>query len=413
MDSLFELEENLAIDSAWIRRGFLDITIRNHLPLHSDFDLNIPGLTDPSGTHFVRHYSLFPGEQESYRSSLNGYLVITERIGFDRCLSYEIVGTVNSQGTLATVNSMDSVTSLVEFSEIVFEEVIGPFGPVRLTVPETVRDFDVPDLGTDIQFKADAHVVLEISNTVNIGAGLDDLIIYGESPSGRRVDLEFYEPLSVSGAPHPGDTEVTILDIGPDNSNILDFLGNVPGQIGIGGEITLGDGTCTGTIRSMDFVFGEITFTSPLTCSLGVDTVTATPHWAEIRSAREFMGTHLESVAVTLVPENHLPLGVEFAVSFGEDSAGTYESPFLRLPKEGGYFVVSAGRVGAKGTVVQSTVDTLVIELESEEAKRFDREDAYVGVELHIPGTRGTVTVLASDYVHVGGRVELVLRMGH
>jgi hypothetical protein len=412
MDSIMLLEDSLAVDSAWIRTGALDISIHNHLTLDAEYDFIVPGLEDAQGRPFTRHYSLNPGEQSYSSSSLDGYRMVSGRMGNSRYLSYEITGLLDSGGELVDIHYMDSVTALADFSEIIFEEVSGPFGPMDITVPYSTWDFDLSEYGNDISTPTEVSLQMEISNTINMGADLSDLTIFGENEFGHRAVLNVYYPLNVSSAPFPGDTELTFIEVGSYNSNIVDFLNSEPDYLGVEGPVTVGDGYLSGTLRSQDFIFGRLTFSSPMACSLGADTMSLKPRHVWIKSARDFLEENMQSVKIHLAAENHLPIGMGFSVFFGADSTETYENPFLRVPEELRQFDIAPGIVGAAGTVVESVTDTIEIELTQDQARLFDRDDAYVGLLLYIPGTETAVSFRATDYVRVTGLVEIILKLG-
>jgi len=97
-------------------------------------------------------------------------------------------------------------------------------------------------------------------------------------------------------------------------------------------------------------------------------------------------------------------LGVQITKDEWDDwlMASVYGDPELRIPPEGGPFVVAPAPTDADGRVTQSAVSGRSVALTDEQILVFVRTGGvYTGVRTEVEATPGEVLVLAEHYVRV------------
>ncbi|MCJ7812845.1 hypothetical protein MUP95_05950, partial [bacterium] len=349
------------------------------------------------------NFNINPGPNQHWFYTLDLVEFIpngTNQIAFNA--SATVHGSTGNQGGNININ--------VRISEIVFKELTGTLNRVHLGLEDQRAEINLPDelegfrihsanlklaLRIGVQIPIVANLTLEAINPRN--PGFPTLITFQDSitnvvGNGVMVDtLEFSDDQEVAG-----------------------FINGQPEELVVQGSLMIGKAGNVVTISDTNTIRGTVLFQVPLTVTLP-DYVTETdPDTIEIdEDARERLRDNLISVNLEAVIENHLPLGVKVTLFFDSTTFDNtlYDSLLcdqdLVIPLRLDPAPVS----GNPALVTGPATSTLVIDLNKNQLKLFERPRIFFGTRLEILGTEGQmVQVRPTDYIDITANLSTVVR---
>ncbi|KPJ52706.1 hypothetical protein AMJ39_07200 [candidate division TA06 bacterium DG_24] len=399
------------LDSARIYQGTLSGWVASYLTVNCRVDVSLPEIRGPSGQSLFIGIQLPSGEMRTYSRVLDGYTVRDQGGSpSDITLSVEGELVLNSGGQTVHISQDDYVELHIDMGETVLDAAWGVLTPHTIHMSPRSQQVDLPDGLDAIEWLADPRVLFEICRNIDFPVSLDSVRVTGESEGGDLVSLSV-DSLRLPPNPLPVVACTTFV-FDNSNSNIRDFLLNLPELVEASGTAMVGDGLYSGSIERDDSLHGRITCTFPLILSLRADTVRSEPQAVELsEDVRELIRDHLTRGEVIIIITNHLPFGAGGTLYVGADSATVFDDPLLVVP-ESGATVVSAAPVGQDSLVSSAVADTIVLGLDESDVRAFDNDELYTGVEVVFEGTGGQVVkVQVSDYIRFTGVLRIVARV--
>lgn len=364
----FDLED-LHLSKLIVRSGQVEVVITNMMNGIIIGNFQLPGAT-LDGAPFQVMMSLPPGTTTSPSSlsdsrPLDGYVFDLRGPLFDatNTLATHLSYSSSPDGPSITITDLDSLLAVVSYHGIVPEYAMGSFGTRSIEVEPASTEIDLfaNVSGTLDLAQVDARV--RIKNGIGVDAQAEVHYIRSRNTrTGQVVDLTgplLQGPLNITRALDLGSTfspSTKTYQLGQGNSNIEQFLENLPDQIEYSMELTinpLGD-----ISNGHDFLYHDSKVTGEL----------------EVDIPLRLIATDLTLVKVVAVdlpgtPEAHawqkgiLHLFVEngFPFSAGLELAVVNEADEVLTVLEPGGTVASGG-LGPSGTVEHSTATHLTFE---------------------------------------------------
>jgi hypothetical protein len=377
------------IDSARIKTGRLSLQVHNHTSLDADVVIGFPEIK--------KYGQMLSATSDLPASSSCDLILILDGYDFKPAEGYEtrvqtIISSPGSDDLTIDFSSTDSVTVDAYLTEIIFSQVCGIIEPTVVQIEKIQRQLDIPP-GFESAYLTGASLNLEIHNGVDLPAQLS-VDINGESGQSLSLQTE----VEASG---PLGTAVTSVF-----EEVLESLFcPVPQIITVTGEITYGDGESYGNVREEDFLFGEVTVSSPLeliwdSCRVQID-----PDSDQLdENVREMIEEQINSARLVLKVESHLPVKGEARIVFSPNQKDLFSNPDLTI----GPVSVPKGKLRSDGSVREAENSETIIEVTNQNLLVFTSVPFHMGGTINFPGTDGRkVKASTSDYVSITSYLEL------
>lgn len=132
-----------------------------------------------------------------------------------------------------------SIDVITQFKRLGLDEASGFFGQRSINIPGSSIDFDISGLDdlVDGFYLTDPQLALITTSTLGAGMSMN-LDLDGVNASGEVVGLDAgTKPINAAADPNTPKTNIIKFD--KSNSNIADFLANIPSEILFGGKVEL------------------------------------------------------------------------------------------------------------------------------------------------------------------------------
>jgi hypothetical protein len=377
------------LDSAQIKSGRLSLNLHNYTNIAADMYIDFPELKK-NGQILFTSCNLPASNSCDLNLDLNGYEFKPAKGNETRVQTR--ISSPGSEDLLIDFGSTDSVTIDAYLTEIIFSQVCGIIEPTVVQIEKIQRQLDIPP-GFESAYLTGASLNLEIHNGVDLPAQLS-VDINGKSGQSLSLQTE----VEASG---PFGTAVTSVFEG----DLESLFCPVPQTITVTGEITYGDGESYGNVREENFLFGEVTVSSPLeliwdSCQVQID-----PDSDQVdEDVREMIEEQINSARLVLKVESHLPVEGETQIFFSPNQGDLFSDPDLTI----GPVHVPKGKLRADGSVREAENSETIIEVTNQNLLVFTSVPFHMAGTISFPGTDGEkVKASASDYVSITSYLEL------
>lgn len=385
-----------AVESAVLSAGSFTLTLDNQLSIPLDLTIELPNITDNTGTPVNLNPLASAGAQGSDSRNLADHTLTPDDDGSG---GKELGLTVNvyspgSSGGLVTLSSTDAVTVQAAITGLVMQAVTGVLDSTGITIPQ--EQFEVAsDNGNflDEARKFDlTSVELELTIRHNIDFPADiqlNLIGEGGIPDPVQLNLSFHIDPSGFSPTGPADTTMvsrvyTLTDMNETEANLLAFINAFPTTITSSGSASIGDGSYLGSISSYSSFQADLYFNTPLSFNVTEELVFELDKEFNDEGLASGDETSLDIQEVTLTYTIASTMGLPLTVSMmvATDSALVYTDPDVEL-----VLVVRASSAANQDTVITLT----------SEQWELLQQPFYSGVRIVIPPTGGTPFRLAKN----------------
>ena len=415
--STFQIDTAVAIDdSTFIRKaefinGVLSFTFYNNTNENYTVNAVLKNLFAVSGNDTARiQISVGSGSQQTVNINLQDYFLLNAVP--DNRLKLKII--FNSANPVPVNFSYSLSGYSVKYIEgklkplrtgITSDEVTDPFGS---DVPQGELNFAhlTPDKNFLILKKFNDMYNVDFSN----------ISITGENKNGNKVRLKYLrngnpgDPVdSVFTLSLDSDKDSVAYAINESNSNILEFINNIPKVIRMSRYDVLNSGYKEGSVKNSDSISIKLLIQVPLDISITKpivfsDTADAGISDAEQRKQMDFVS----SMSFNIWAENHFPLKTVARILI-LDSAFV---PLLAISRiagnnEDSTVIVNAAPVGQDGTVINArtslfsaTLDSLQISSLKHMGKIIYDYKLYTEPDL-IPPPLTTVKITGANFIKI------------
>jgi len=386
------LPSGYEVTEAVVADGASQLTITNGLPMPCTATLTWADLRDSNDQPLVEVFTLAANASATRTIDFAGYTMSAGGTPLTALDATVNVTSPGSAGLPVTISADDGLTATLDAATIAFASVTGVVPESVVNLEPSVQQIDLPDELDGLSLTA-ARLTLHLETTASL-PGTVDLTLRGMRSDGTSSDLVINEALG----------EI-VLD--QDNSEIVDFLNNLPTSLTLLGQITLGGGGAAGTVRTTDtcaVIRWQIE--APVEVIVDGATLDSDPRALDVDTdLGERIRTHARGASAKLEVLNHLPLALELTVLVGQDAATLDSAPLLTI----GPLVVTAAVTSATSHVVtQSVISRPEFNLTAEQAQVFGLPGLVTKVVATLPSSNGNpARVLSTDYLEVSGVVQL------
>ena len=403
VNDIVSLPDSIIVTHGVIKRGQVEVTINNQTTYNADINVLIPALQQ-NGSVFPINFNINPGPNQHWFYTLDLVEFIpngTNQIAFNA--SATVHGSTGNQGGNININ--------VRISEIVFKELTGVLNRVHLRLEDQRAEINLPDELEGFRIhSANLKLALRIGVPIPIVADLTLEAINPRNP-GFPTLITFQD--SITNVVGNG-VMVDTLEFS-DDQEVAGFINGQPEELVVQGSLMIGKAGNVVTISDTNTIRGTVLFQVPLTVTLPDYVTKTSPDTIEIdEDARERLRDNLISVDLEANIENHLPLGVSVTVFFDSttsDSAMLYNPSYTPNLIIGPLQLDPAPVTGNPALVTGPATSTLVIGLNKNQLKLFERPRIFFGTRLEILGTEGQmVQVRPTDYIDITANLSTVVR---
>lgn len=396
-----ELPADYEITSAVISSGLVNLAVANDMPVPCTAVLSWSELETLSGNPLTSTFDLAPGQSLSRDIDFSGYILDAGGTPLSALTAEVDISTPGSSGAAVTMSAGDGLTAVISGGSMVFSSVTGLVPAYDLTLDPIVEQIDLPDELEGISFTS-TTMVLRMTNSAGLPGDLD-LTLTGTSATGQVRSLTVARTIAPAIDRAPVTTPI-ILD--ESNSQILDFLNNLPETITLTGQVQVGGDGAIGTVRSDDFAVVSWELSAPLEIIIAGSIINSDPNGVSLdQDIRDMIDEHALGAVIQTEILNHLPVGVELRILAGTDAASLATAPLLEM----GPLTVAAAEIDpVTHTVSQAQISRPVVELTEEQARIFALSDLVTMVEVTLPSTGGEpVRLMSTDFLEVRGIVQV------
>ncbi len=244
-------------------------------------------------------------------------------------------------------------------------------------------------------------MTLRVSNGAGLPAQLD-LNLSGVSASGSVVNMNINE--LILAAEDSRATTTTIV-LNQNNSDIVNFLNNLPTSINLRGNVVVGGDGRIGTVHQSDNAVVTWEIIAPMEVVINGTNLDSDPKALDLDAdMRDMVRDRAGNTHVQTEILNHLPIGVQITIKAHSDTTLIADAPLLEI----GPLDVDAAIVDPTTRLVTMPVtSTPQVQLTAAEAKILGTEGLHTMVEVHLPPSDGSVRMLSTDYLEVRGMIRM------
>jgi len=396
------LPADYAVYHAVIASGMVSLAVTNELAIPCQATVVWPEIVDLDDQPVVLVVDLPAGGSESRSVDLAGRIV---RASSGEPLT-ELAATLTvtspgSQGVPVALAADQGVSADLAGGRVEFASITGLVPALDYAFAPMNEAIDLPEELAGLLLTR-ASLVLELTNTAGLPADARFELV-GTSANGEERSLQVDEPIAPAELDRAGVTRIVLDET---NSDVVDFLNNLPTQITLTGEVALGGAGQVGTVHAGDCAVVDWEIVAPVDVIVESSQLYGDPSDLDLDAdARDLIRDHAGAAEIQLAILNHLPLGVETRLLFSPDTTTIQDSPLLAI----GPVTVAAAEVDPVTHEV-STPRTSEprVSLTRAETQVLATAGLFSVLEVTLPTTDGqTVRVMTTDYVTVQGLIRL------
>lgn len=394
-----ELPDDFAIQSAAISDGAITLAVSNNMPIPCRAVMTWNNLRDNSNNPLSRTFDLEASQDVSQAINFSGYTVRAENELLENLTAEVAITTPGSQGHSVLLDSAAGLTADLQGGSITFSSVTGEIPPTSVEIDPISEEIDLPDEMDGIELQA-ATMTLRVTNGAGLPADLN-VVLSGTSASGRTVTMDVDQ--HIMAAEERGLTTNIVLN--QRNSQIVEFLNNLPVSINLSGDVVVGGEGVIGTVHQDDYAEVTWNIVAPVVVVINGTTLDADPEALDLDDElREMIDDRAQRALVTTEILNHMPVGVQLTIKAHTDTTLMATQPLLTI----GPLDVDAALVNPITHMVLAPVTSSpTFELTTEEAKIFGRQGLHTMLEVNLPPSDGTIRLLSTDFIEVRGVVQM------
>ncbi len=402
-ESTFEtnLPADYEISHALISGGSIVMALTNDMSIPATAEITWDQLQDQSGLPLVATYNLAPGESVTREIDFTGRVLSSGGAPISILEGVLNIQTPGSGTTAVSMSAEDGFTANISGGSLTFSSVTGLIPSYDFAIDPIVEEIDLPDELDGIELTR-ATMRLNISNSAGLPADIN-LTLSGTSASGSVRSLVVNEEIMPALTRTPSTTVITLNE---SNSTIVDFLNNLPVNISMVGDVSVGGNGTQGTVSVGDIAVIDYEIISPLEVIITGSTIAGDPENMDIdQDMRDMINDHALGARVETEILNHLPVAVQLRILASSNVSTIETDPELII----GPLVVAAAMVNPITHIVSEAVTSRpVITLSEEEARILGQANLHTMVEVILPAGDGNpVRMMATDFLEIRGIITM------
>ncbi len=395
-----ELPADYAISEAVISSGSVTLQVSNGMPVPCDAVMTWQHLRDAFDQPLTQSFNLVAGQSLSRQIDFQGYTLVADGAALETLTADVLITSPGSGGHSVTLASDAGLTAELQGGTIAFESVTGVVPATSVAVDPIHEAIDLPEEMDGIELVA-ATMTLRVTNSAGLPADLD-LSLSGTSASGSVVNMAVNERIMASQDSRATTTTITLDQT---NSDIVNFLNNLPVEIVLGGDVLVGGDGEVGTVSQGDYAIVAWEVVAPVEVIINGTDLDSDPSDLGLdQDMRDMIRDRAGNATITTEILNHMPVGVQITIKAHSDTTLIADAPLLSI---GPLDVAPALVDPFTHLVSQPVISTPVVQLTAAEAQVFSHPGLHTMVEVHLPASEGVVRMLSTDYLEVRGVIQM------
>jgi hypothetical protein len=398
-----DLPQDYEILRAVISSGSIELTVTNDMAIPCTATLTWATIVDLGGNPLSATFDLVPFQTANQTMNFAGRILDGGGSALTTLSADVDIVTPGSGASPVALGATDGLTASLSAGSIAFSSVTGII-PVQDVAIDPIReDIDLPAELEGLELTA-ATMALHVTNTSGL-PGEVAITMTGTSADGlvRTLIVDRQIEAAVERSP-----QLTTIILDESNSTLIEFLNNLPEQIILAGDVSVGG--VAGTIHADDYAIVDWDITAPVEVIINDATIETDPDsLGTDQDIQDMINDHIRGARLETEILNHLPMGVEIRILAGTDTLTIAENPLLDI----GPFSVTAAVVDPTSHTVSAPVtSTPTISLTEEQARVFGQSGLYTMVAVRLPSTEGSpIRLLATDYLEIRGLITIDLEV--
>jgi hypothetical protein len=396
-----ELPADYGVLEAVIASGGTTVSAVNEMSIPCQAVITWPDVVDLDDHPLTVSFDLAPHAQLTHEVSFAGRIVRAPDSTPLQELAAEIhVTSPGSNGQPVNLVADAGLRAEVAPGSISFSSVTGTVPELDYAFAPLAEAIDLPDELSGLELTA-ATLTMELENSAGVAATAH-FELAGTSAGGTTHTLSVQDEITPAVE---GRAAVTVITLDQTNSDIIDFLNNLPTEITLAGGVRTTPGEI-GTVRAGDRTVVRWHILAPVEVIVHDSYLYGDPQDLGLDTdARDLLRDQAGSALADLEVLNHLPLGLELRLLFSADSTTIKTDPLLAI---GPIAITAATRDPQTHVVTEASLNRPQIALTAEQAQLLGTDGLYSVVEVHLPDSDGEAArVLTTDYLTVRGIIRL------
>ncbi len=393
--SFLQITDSIAINHGKIKHGLIQFDATKSFPMNSLLEISIPALLDKSGQQFKEIIFLSTNNKNVRNIILDDFIVQSERarVGNQK-IEMNWYATIDRSNEMVLIDQHDFIQVNTSTTEIIFDNVSGVLKTVKLEIAPLREKIKVFDELQSIQLQ-NAKVNVSVKSGVNFPAETD-FIVKGTNDVGDTRNFTVKKKIPAAS---PNSIETTRIILDKSNSNIIEFLNNLPQDVEVYGTVKLGDGVSGGTVTQNDFIEAMLEITAPLTISLNTQSLEAKIDTVKINSdIQEKIKNNLLFGEFFATVNNSIPLGASVYLNLSKTDSSVYSNPNLIV----GPIEIGAATTDETGIATRPVQQVSNFILTKDDLKLFENQQLFMGLKIILPGTDNQIiTITSSNFINV------------
>ena len=403
--SFLQITDSIAINHSKIKRGLMQINATQSFPTNTILEISVPALLDKSGQQFFEKIHLSNNNTEIRNTILDDFSFQPEtaHVGNQKIeINWRAIAEETDEMIL--INQHDYLHVNTSTTEIIFQEMSGVLKTVKLEIEPLREKIEIFNDLESIQLQ-NASVNVLVKSGINFPAETD-LVVRGISNDGDIANFAVKKKIPAAS---PNSIEITRIILDKSNSNIIEFLNNLPQEVEIFGTVKLGDGVSEGTVTQNDFIEAMLEITAPLTIALKAQSFETRIDTLEINSdTREKIKNNLLSGEFFATINNSIPLGASVYLNLSETDSSVYSNPNLTV----GPIEIASASIDETGKATNPVQRGTNFTLTKDDLKLFENEQLFMGIRISVPGTNNKIiTITSSNFINVNAHTIMKLNL--
>ncbi len=396
-----ELPDDYGILEAVVAGGGTTVSAVNEMSIPCQAVITWPEVVDLDDQPLTLTFDLAPHSQVSHDVAFAGRIVRAPDATPLHQLTAEIqVTSPGSNGQAVALAADAGLRAEVAPGSIRFATVTGTVPELDYAFAPLEEEIDLPEELAGLELTA-ATLTLELENSAGVAATAH-FELTGTAAGGATRTLSVQDQIAPASE---GRAAVTVVTLDQTNSDIVDFLNNLPTEITLAGGVTTNPGEI-GTVRTGDRAVVRWRIVAPVEVVVHDSYLFGDPEDLDLDDdARDLLRDHAGAALADLEVLNHLPLGVELRMLFSADSTSIETDPLLAI---GPIAIPAATRDPVTHVVSAPSLSRPQVALTAAQAQLLGTEGLFSLIEVHLPDSGGEAArVLTTDYLTVRGVIRL------
>ena len=411
-DSSLVLNDSTFYRNINIKNGTATFTFNNGIDLDLQLSVTFPELRRTDGTAYSTVINIGRSSGSNSRATVGPINLAGWRIasgsGLSNRISYNIVAQARGNNQVITISKTDSISALINMSQLIFDEITGRIKPTTLAETRSSVSLELGEVGdrfgyTNINF-GEPDVKIFINNTVQIPIRVNTRII-GTNGNVTRTLVVPTTDLS---------TGQNVIQINRnDLSQFLNsFSSRLPDSLTVVNNVVVNPNYQEATIRSSDIVRGSASIEIPLKIGIQSGSFRDSVKFDFSSDDKDNLG-NISNSQLQLNFTNGLPVELKFTGRLYDNTNRflMYLPPLTATQDSS--ILIPAASVGADGKVVTPSNRLVSIQMtQTDVDKLVQAEYMLFNVRLNTSGTNNQpVSFRTTDFIKLGGSVKIQYRI--